>query len=68
MLKELNLTEIVLISKVKRLENVSQFRPISICNCVYKIISKILVNRMKPLMGKLITEEQSAFCGREANT
>ena len=46
-MKELNATEIVLIPKVKGPENVTQFRPISLCNFVYKVISKIMVNRMQ---------------------
>ncbi|OMO55679.1 reverse transcriptase [Corchorus capsularis] len=61
LLKEMNATEIVLIPKVKRPEDVTQFRPISLCNFTYKIISKVLVNRMKPLMNVLVTENQSAF-------
>ncbi|XVF47270.1 hypothetical protein PTKIN_Ptkin03bG0096000 [Pterospermum kingtungense] len=61
LLRELNMTDIVLIPKVKRPEDVSQFRPISCCNFAYKIISKVMVNRLKPFMGELITENQSAF-------
>ena len=61
MLKELNATEIVLIPKVKGPEEVTQFRPISLCNFAYKVISKIMVNRMQERMGEIITENQSAF-------
>ena len=46
MLKELNATKIVLILKVKGLKEVSQFSPISLCNFAYKVISKVLVNRL----------------------
>ena len=66
MLKELNATEIVLIPKVKGPEEVTQFRPISLCNFAYKVISKIMVNRMQERMGEIITENQSAFlAGRQ---
>lgn len=39
----------------------SHFRPISLCNYTYKIISKVLVNRMKPIMSQLIYEVQGTF-------
>ena len=61
MLKALNKTFITLIPKVMIPEEVSQFRPISLCNVTYKIIFKIMVNRVKPLMDKLISPYQNAF-------
>jgi hypothetical protein len=61
MLKSLNHTFLTLIPKVPTPEKVSQFRPISLCNVTYKIIAKLLVNRLKPVMDSLITPYQNAF-------
>ena len=61
MLKSLNHTFITLIPKIPTPEKVSQFRPIALCNVTYKIISKILVNGLKPFMDSLITPYQNAF-------
>lgn len=51
----INSTNIALIPMVFNLENVSQFRPISLCNYSYKVLSKILVNRLKPMLEKIIS-------------
>ncbi|KAA3487430.1 reverse transcriptase [Gossypium australe] len=61
MLREMNKTEVVLIPKVKGPELVSQLRPISLCNFCYKITARVMVNRIRPLMGELIMWNQSAF-------
>lgn len=39
----------------------TQFRPISICTVIYKIIAKVLVNRMSSKLGQCINEAQGAF-------
>lgn len=52
---------IVLIPKGNDRWSLKDFRPISLCNMIYKVISKCLVNRMRPFLDELISETQSAF-------
>ena len=54
-------TFITLIPKVDNPETIAQSRPIRICNVIYKILSKVLVNRLKPILNSIISEAQSAF-------
>ena len=61
MLRQINHTFIALIPKRDNPAETQHFRPISLCNTVYKTISKILVNRMRPLLDKPVSPVQSAF-------
>jgi hypothetical protein len=57
----LNTTFIALTPKVNKPQCFGDFRPISLCNLCYKIISKVIANCIKPLLSRSISEEQLGF-------
>lgn len=61
LLRETNSTFISLIPKMIEAMKFSEFRPISLCNLLYKIIMKIMDNRMQGVMNFLVRENQTAF-------
>ena len=62
----LNHTFITLIPKVKSSIRVFEYRPISLCNILYKLVSKVVTNRLKQVLSNLISESQSAFQSNKA--
>ncbi|GKA50427.1 RNA-directed DNA polymerase, eukaryota [Tanacetum coccineum] len=64
--KGCNTSFIALIPKVLDAKLVSDFRPISLIGCVYKVVSKILANRIKTVISDLVSDTQTAFvAGRQ---
>jgi hypothetical protein len=57
----INKTYIVLIPKVDNPIDLKDFRPIVLCNVLYKMVSKTLVNKFCPLLGEIISENQRAI-------
>ncbi|KAL0006736.1 hypothetical protein SO802_008238 [Lithocarpus litseifolius] len=58
---DINETYICLILKVASPQKITEFRPISLCNVVYKTNSKVLANRLKKILREVVDESQSAF-------
>lgn len=59
--KGVNTTILALIPKREEAKEMKDYRPISCCNVLYKVISKILAHRLKVILPSLITPNQSAF-------
>ncbi|KAK4254761.1 hypothetical protein QN277_010094 [Acacia crassicarpa] len=60
-IQEVNSTLIVLIPKKDHPESMGDLRPISLCNVIYKTLSKIIVARLKPLLPQVIAPNQCSF-------
>ena len=61
--KSLNATFIALILKKNDVFNIRDFRPISLVGSLYKILSKVLANRLNQVLDQLISESQNSFVG-----
>jgi len=61
MVKSVNATFISLIPKKKGAIELRDYRPISLISSIYKITSKLLANRLKTVIGKLVSGSQNAF-------
>lgn len=64
----LNEAIICLLPKQEALDSLAQFRPISLCNVLLKLVSKILANCLKPLMSKLTGASQASFIPGRSTT
>lgn len=61
LLAEINNTFLAIIPKNTNHEEPGDFRPIALCNTIYKILTKALANRLKTVLPKLISKEQTSF-------
>ena len=61
--KSLNATFLALVPKKNDAFNIQDFRPISLVGSVYKILAKVLANRLKEVLDQLISESQNSFVG-----
>ena len=60
-LKSLNNTFLVLIPKRGGTEELGDFRPISLLGGLYKLLAKVLANRIKNVIGRVVSSDQNAF-------
>ena len=61
MLNYLDRTLITLIPKCRNPESLSNYQPISLCNTVYKVVTKMIVAQIQPMLSNLISLYQTAF-------
>ena len=57
----INSTFLTLISKKQKPQSFDEFKPISYCNMIYKIIAKVITLMIKPILSEIISEEQFGF-------
>ena len=56
-----NASFVALIPKISQPQSLNDYRPISLIGCMYKVIAKLLANRLRILLDELIDERQTAF-------
>ena len=60
-IRKMNTTFLVLIPKKGDAKDLKDFRPISLVGGLYKLLAKVLANRLKRIIGKVISPAQNAF-------
>ena len=60
-LKSLNNTFFVLLPKKGETEDLGDFRPISLLRGLYKLLAKVMANRLKKVIGKVVSPDQNVF-------
>lgn len=60
-MKSINVSFLVLVPKKGGAKDLKDFRPISLVGSIYKLLAKMLVNRVKKVVGKVISRSQNAF-------
>ena len=55
------MTWVTLIPKIDDAKELKDYRPISIIGCIYKVVAKLLANRLRSIMDGLVGETQTAF-------
>lgn len=65
---DINHTLLTPIPKVHDPSRPSDFRPIALCNVIYKIVTKVISNRIKPILPDIISHNQSSFITRQNAT
>lgn len=58
---EINQTLIALIPKVQNPTQLKDLRPISLCTVLYKLVTKVVANRLRTILPKLISQHQTSF-------
>ena len=59
--RSLNTTFLVMIPKKGNVEDIKDYRPISLLEGLYKILAKVLVNRLRRVIDKVVSPSQNAF-------
>ena len=67
-LQSINFTHVTLIPKKKNPKLMSHFRPINLCNVIFKLVSKVLANRLKRILKRIISDYQNAFVAKRVIT
>jgi hypothetical protein len=60
-LQALNATFLTLVPKEGHAHHPKQFRPIALCNAIYKLLTKVIARRLKPILPTIISPEQSGY-------